>query len=142
MFNRRGDPIRVHLIQRHVEIPREGVAQRVVQGPMVATAFTSMEVMERAVTDCLADRGTEISEILNSGEGQAVVMYRSSGVVGFGYRVRIRQSQANKRERGHARVPDEITSSELVGVTVVVRVSDARRRLYRVETAYPTPEEQ
>lgn len=142
MFNRAGNPIHVHLIQRHVEIAAEDVAQRVVQGPMVATAFSSMEVMERAVLGCLSDRETEINEKLGAGDQQALVKYRSPGAVGFGYRVRIRQSQANKRERGHARVPQEITTSELVGVTVIVRVSDGRRRLFRVETAYPTPEEQ
>ena len=145
MFNSRGRPIRVHLITRHVTIGRAGVAQRVVAGKEFATGFLSAAIMERAVTDCLDDRATEINEVFNSGEraAEAGTSAKVSRTLpykcGYGYSLRIRQSQANKPGRYQQRDVVDVEESVLASVTVIVRVSNSEKGEFLVETAYPTP---
>jgi len=67
------------------------------------------------------------------------VVHRGNRLIGYGYSIVFRTSQANKRERGHYRATADVEQSELTGVTVHLRVTDSELRQYMVETAYPTP---
>ncbi len=142
MVNRRGQPIMVHTIVRHVTIPPADVELRVARGLEVATGFLNAAVMEEAVLACLENRRTEIDEMLGKGArpGMSVTLrYRGNKKIGYGFSVVFRASQANKRERGHFRATAEVAESDLTGVTVHIRVTDVAKRQYMVETAYPTP---
>jgi phage-related protein len=145
MVNRRGNPIMVHTIVRHVTIPAADVAQRVQRGLGLATGFLNAAAMEQAVNACLENRATEISEAFNAGGKPArtgtshTTVYRGNKLIGYGYEVFLRQSQANKAERGFRRVAVEVAESALTGVTVHLRVTNSESREFMVETAYPTP---
>ena len=145
MTNRRGQPIMVHTILRHVTIPPADVAGRVQRGIDIATGFLSAAAMAEAVNDCLENRATEITEAFNRGGKPArtgtshTAVHRGNKLIGYGYSVTFRQSQANKPERGFRRVAAEVAESALTGVTVHLRVTDSETRQFMVETAYPTP---
>jgi Skp family chaperone for outer membrane proteins len=146
MVNRRGDPIHVHLITRHLELDRPDVEGRVTQGNnLVATGFLSAAVMERAVHDCLANRATEIEERLTregkrAGDGTNVMISCSLPYkCGYGFALFIRPSQANKPVGQRIRDATQVAESDLASVTVIIRVSNSERGEYMVETAYPTP---
>lgn len=126
--------------------------------------------MEKAARDCLKDRDAAASlERRLSPGGKAEPGGTSAEICaflgyrcGYGYRLAVRQSQANKPHQAPITIPADAPpgaraeygeanlrygrivaadAEELTAATFIIRVVDSRRRLVVVETGWPTPRE-
>jgi hypothetical protein len=137
--------IKVHLLRKHVNLSPTDVAARVAVKRTVASGFSDIAVMEKAVMDCLKQRATEINDALSPGgkpspNGTSLAVTQSlSYRCGYGYSLRFRQSRAGKEDPEKYFRSVEIAENELRSVTVVVRVSNSTKREFKVETAWPIP---